>query len=422
MERLSGLIPDQFTQEYAFRTRQEQAAKFCEELTSQDAASARIIADDLHKGTKELANTVVIIPVAAGQDADLIAHTVSEYSRQDSPDPFTLILGLNAPTSDKDSLQVQKTKNEAEQAKKSYPSVDIRSTFLTYDEPIIGQIRRDLWNAITLASVENASFIKKEVIGINHDIDLVRLSPDYIRRVQDHYSRRDSRHIVNAVSPAIGSMTNHAYSQKHPNTSKAVYWNDFYFREMNIAYEAGIIIPLSLYAKYGGFSGSARTHEVASFTNRVNQTPKLLAGTFMDTSPRRYLARINEHGYDIWSVDSFSANDECRDSVDFLDISINRKIEIVRENLSSYATNLAIAAINRGCDDVDVNLEIDAKRSRVTVMDFINRSVKLTENRSAGVLNRVVGSQELAEKFREAIRHSVTMTLHPEIFDKSAIA
>ena len=414
MEKFTGLIPEQFTRGHAFMTRQERAARYCEELSLHDAQSAREICDELTRGGQALANTVVVIPVAAGQEADLIAHTVSEYARQKSSGPFTLVLGLNSPSGEAESSLVIKTRSEVELAKRTFPKLDLRSAFVAYDEPIIGQIRRDLWNAVALASVENNSFSKSEVIGINHDIDLVRLSPHYIKKVQEHYAWRDGRHIVSPISPANGSITNHAYSQKHPNSSKAVLWNDFYFHEMDVAYEAGIIIPLSLYVEHGGFSGSARTHEVGGLTSLARRAPKLLAGTYMETSPRRYLARINEHGFNIWSADSFTAKDECREPIQFPDISKSRKIEVIRENLASYAANLAVAAINRGCDEIDKIYETDGRGIKVAVMDYVNRSVKLTENRSARVLDRIVGSSELAKEIRQAIRQSVTSTLTPE--------
>jgi hypothetical protein len=118
---------------------------------------------------------VVIVPVAALQEAKSVPVAIAEYAKQDTNDPFTVVLGLNCPTDKRDSGKVQDTIAAVELAKETYPDLDIRSVFVEYQEPVIGRIRHDLWNGVAAAVIEmppNTQF-GSHTIGVNHDIDLI---------------------------------------------------------------------------------------------------------------------------------------------------------------------------------------------------------------------------------------------------------
>lgn len=420
MTKVTTIAPAEFSREFAFEERHNVAQNYVDQLSDYEATTAEAIADDLLQNRGPLANTVVIIPVAAGQEADNILHTVSEYADQQRCEPFTVVLGLNVPSDNTSSSEVHRTIVNTEVAKKIYSSLDIRTTFMIYDQPVIGAIRRDLWNGVTAASLRTGNFLDGEVIGINHDIDLGRLATGYIGNVQKYYNFRDGRHIVTPVSPPRGSMTKHAYSPKHPNTSRAVFWNDFYYRKLDAAYEAGLIIPLSFYTTHGGFDANARTHEVGGLTAKALRRPSLLAGTYMETSPRRYLARIDQHGYDIWSPDSFTAEDPCRERADFPDISKERQLEIVEASISTYAGTLTMQALGRGCEKFDrANMDrLVEGQERLTARDlddFMLIETEELEFKACGILERVISSPKLADKFYDQLRKTIFETLKIKI-------
>ncbi|MBC7708334.1 hypothetical protein H7Y63_03855 [Polaromonas sp.] len=387
------------------------------DLPEGDLDQASAMAESLLSSGKPLANTVVIIPVAAHQEAANVAHTIDEYAKQQDCEPFTVVLGLNAPWDQNGNEAIAATEGAVNNAMAAHPNLDIRFTSVFYDEPVIGEIRRDLWNGVLLASQRTGNYDDgTEIIGINHDIDLIRLSPNYVKKVQQAYGRRDRRHIITPVSPSRGSLTKHAYSAEHPIISRTVFWNDYCCRRTGVVFEAGIIVPMSMYAQHGGFDPSAKTHEVAGYTDRSPQRTRLLPGTHMETSLRRYVARIDAHGYRIWSTDSFTANDECRQRQNYPDITRNRQAEIVRSTLPYYAGSLASKALRQSRDDYLVSLPFDAplpSANELAIAYFV-KAIKI-KNQASGILSRVVQSEALAEDFCRLFADAVEQSIEIKI-------
>lgn len=158
---------------------------------------------------------------------------------------------------------------------------------------------------LAVKNLENSHAKDIELVGINHDIDLMRLPRLYIDAIQRRYENR-----IRAVGPAY-AQTKHAFDPLHPLISRAVYWKDFVYSQAQIGYEAGAVIPMSLYALQMGFDSSHRTHEVGSL---VGSTGRLIRTGHLETSPRRYVARLAANGFSrIWTDQSFGTTDGCRD-------------------------------------------------------------------------------------------------------------
>ena len=392
--------------EESFQERRKVISDYLDRLDETDSPIANDIAADL-ASTVPLAKTVVIIPVAAHQEAANIGRAVSEYARQIPAAPFTLVLGLNAPFSAFDSKGINATMDAVEKAKRESPALDMRTTLVRYDEPIIGQVRRDLWNGVAVAARHAGHFAgDQEVIGINHDIDLIRLSKTCIASVQTHYRQRDKRHLITPVSPASGTKVKHANSPAHPNTSRAVFWNDFVNRQIDGTYEAGLVIPMSSYAANGGFLKTARTNEVGQLAI-VNRSRKLIRGTDTETSPRRYIAQIEHDGYDIWSDDRFSAQDECRDQLSFPDISRPRMLDIIVGQLDQNARELRDSATDKAFVDyvlhrVDYETDYTLSSARAEEDTYIAARTKKAGSLAALILRRLTASDRLVKQLQKA--------------------
>ncbi|MEO7905281.1 MAG: hypothetical protein ABIR91_05845, partial [Candidatus Saccharimonadales bacterium] len=162
-----------------------------------------------------------------------------------------------------------------------------------------------------------------DIIGINHDIDAIAISPRYINRIQRYYRNQKRHYNRNGLAKAplspSSTVITHALSTDHPNISKAVQWADFTTRQLDAAYEAGLVFPLSHYAHAGGFQASDQTYETGTLC-RNTALPRI-PSTTMQTSPRRYIDRI-QHGYaKMWSSETFGPNDDCRTSTTRPDIT-----------------------------------------------------------------------------------------------------
>jgi hypothetical protein len=78
----------------------------------------------------------------------------------------------------------------------SLVGLDVRSCFSSYDDPTIGEIRKDIWDAGIRLAERDGLFKPGEtndVIGVNQDIDLEAMSPHYIKHIQAHYDEEKSR-------------------------------------------------------------------------------------------------------------------------------------------------------------------------------------------------------------------------------------
>lgn len=277
------------------------------------------LAHDLYDRNRPLNYTAVLVPIAAHQEADNILPALAHYASQKEADPFTVCLFLNYPADR--AVAAEESEARVREAQSAYPGLDIRYAKMSYaDKTPIGQIRKDLWDAVTRIALVEGVYDKpgQEIIGISHDIDTMSISSHYIRNIQNYYLDQQvlltREEMIEEPMESRFTQVKHFYPfDTHPNLARAIFWQDFATRQIarNGVYEEGMAMPLSYYAKQGGFKADHVTHETRHLTPR-----RLLGipGTGMETSPRRYIARLGEYGVQaIWTEDSFTANDDCRD-------------------------------------------------------------------------------------------------------------
>lgn len=292
------------------KSRLEHTRDFLAQLPPDEQRTAQRIAHELQQTGGPLKDTVVIIPVAAHQESKQIAAALSQYAQQQSDRPFSVVLGLNSPEQQADSPEVTDSLAAVQQAQIDNPQLTIHLSFSTYETPVIGAIRRDIWNGVLAARDNQAT--DRETIGVNHDIDVTYLSPHYLQSIQRHYDRYYARvgagdHLHEPVSTRVS----HSVLPAYPHVGQATAWADLSYRQRGASYEAGMVFPLSYYAARGGFDPSARTFETGQLLNGIEWP--LLAGGHLRTSPRRYIERFTHHGYQaIWTPTSFTADDLCR--------------------------------------------------------------------------------------------------------------
>lgn len=386
-------------------TRPEILAQYLGTFTERDDIHARHVNKSIADPARPLARYLVMIPVAAHQESAQIKPAIAQYAKQMTDQPFTLILGLNSPLTEAGNPAIDKTMVEVGIAQNTYPDLDIRTAMTFYMEPTIGMIRRDLWNGVLLTALDEGAYIKedKEVIGINHDIDVVSITPKYIRRIQNHYNTLEPANPEYAPSPLPLGSTNikHAPSPDHPNVSRGIYWTDFIHRQMDTSYEAGLVIPLSHYAQNSGFSVDSRTHETRPF---LTEHPVAINGTNIETSPRRYIDRLR-HGYGrIWTNETFGPNDACRELQNAADISSAELDEIIigKSRLKMDMVNIAIASANRYLQDHIITSEIqtpsDAEIERQLLLKNLENIVDKKIRLASEVLRRIVKSDIAANE------------------------
>ena len=321
-----------------------------------DRTMAEVIRPQIALPARPLARHVVCIPVAAHQESQWIAPALEQYAQQQDSEPFSVVLGLNSPTYQQGNVAIGETLRQVAMAKQRYPHLDVRSAMTYYDEPKIGMVRRDIWNAVLLQSAREGAYSgpgADEVIGINHDIDTVALTPRYMARVQRHYRRKQVRYAASGLSdvilPVATSVTRHAFDAQYPQSSLGAKWVDYATGQTNNWYEAGLIVPMSKYADAGGFRSVATTYETAPFVHDI-QYDHRVPGALYATSPRRYVDRLR-YGFDtIWTPDSFGAEDECRDMSDRGDLSLERLQFLMTASESLHASirySAQLAMINR---------------------------------------------------------------------------
>lgn len=321
-------------------THKERASVFIsDDMTASDREAAINMAYDFADKDKPIAKTAVLIPVAAHQDRSYIVPTLAEYAKQKTDTPFTVFLSLNSPFGTGSVGSLSKAEAAVDQARETFPQLDVRSATTFYDEPTIGMIRRELWNAAFLLSHYEHGF-SSDVIGINNDIDTQFISPHYVSRIQQLYEKRSEyvrRHLGSAVADTAiqnssATRVTHAVMPTHPNTGKVTTWIDnSYFQNPDSAgFEAGLVIPFSYYAQKGGFDSNSVTHETSRFSS--GQHP-YLSGAHIYTSPRRYVERLHQHDTsEIWTNDSFGSDDACRNALP-PDISEKRAEEVIFDRL-----------------------------------------------------------------------------------------
>lgn len=318
-------------------TREERVRVFLgDHLNAQDKEDSYKLAALFQDRDKPMAPTAVLIPVAAHQDSGLVLNSMEQYARQSGHKDFSIFMLFNSPLKIDATHEYDRT---IRQAQAVYPSLDIRGAYVKTDDFSIGDVRRILWNGVlTLAYHEGLTAPgSPDVIGINHDIDTISMSPHYIKRIQTYYDIRQKRAASVGVPEAplrpAGTRVSHAVLPTHPNVGKVTQWidNTYFQQPGHGTYEAGYAIPFSHYALLGGFDATDQTHETRWVSAGVPVTQ--LVGAQLYTSPRRYIDRIAENGTDgIWTPGSFGAADDCRKQFK-PDITLENAEDLILERL-----------------------------------------------------------------------------------------
>lgn len=313
------------------------------------------IAADFYRPEKPVASTAVLVPVALHQDLGHVDTALSLYDQQTGAEPFTIFLSFNSPA-EVEQRYLDACAREVASFADDYPDLDIRHTIQLYDPPIIGQVRKDLWDGALKTAYCDGVFDEpiSEVIGINHDIDSVTMSPNYIQSIQRHYKKQQADQsrdgfAQDVMNPAA-SNTRLEIPASHPNTAKGIFWQQAiyhqYFNSTGSGYDAGMIMPFSYYAKKGGFA-KTRTYETKPLVPTSLGTLSKIQASKLVTSSRRQIDRFPDNGYNIWTDESFSATDNCRSQpLEMLrDATTDELSEHIFDNLDSHADVLVAAGV-----------------------------------------------------------------------------
>jgi len=396
------LVADSYFGEQAL-TRKQVVGNYLHNLDVFEQEHANQLAADLHRDDRPLAHTVVLIPVAAHQEAHNIENAIAQYAHQQTDQPFSVLLHPNAPL-EVDPAATEATLAEIEKAKQTHPQLDIRTTPPEYyDRPTIGVIRRNLWNAALLLAHYEGAFdtVGNEVIGINNDIDIVRQSPRNIKHVQ---ARTNKVQLVyerlgqpEAISRPHGIFVKHAYDPETPNTSRAVFWYDFCYAQLRSkgSYEAGLIIPFSYYAKHDGIQSDATLIETKSLIDGKN--PGVIPGTILETSPRRFAQRLHDTNllFNVWTESTFGANDECRTSK-AQDISRVKLKSLIHGSLNSSLDYFFTTTVDRYEELFDTEVRWNIK-DKDTALDEFTQALDRKKRLVINVLTRIIEVPHIAE-------------------------
>jgi len=317
--------------------RREMVESYFESWDADDIIDAKSVSMQLETfDHRPLPSTVVIIPVAAHTEAKNVTNALAQYARQQDADPFAVHLHLNWPSERQNDPGVFGTMQKVIEAQRQFPDLDIRVSTMEYDEPVIGHIRRSAWNGTLLNLLANGTDLST-AIGINHDIDVTKMSRFYIKRVQDYFKKIDSDGTFRPFLPPANTQLKHQFDPRYPYTSRAVFWTDFACRTYRSGYEAGIVIPFATYASASGFNRGAKTHETGQLTRLYRGSMDMIPGTHLETSVRRYLDRLPEFVLgSIWTESSFGADDNCRTAEKFEDISYERLADMMSWNATEF--------------------------------------------------------------------------------------
>jgi hypothetical protein len=288
----------------ATKQRGDLISSFIDTLTPNEKARAYYHAESLQKQGETLPSFIALTPIAAHQEEPTtILHAVSEYAKQKEAGPFMLILGLNYPSSERNNPLIEQNRDAVAVAKEQYPQLDVRVIEQSYPgKTTIGRIRRDIWNsAVILGEMHNKEHEYREFIGLNQDIDLVTLSPHFIKSAKEFYLHNIQREMIfsdlwaRGSSYPIYSNAKHAYNPEFPNVSHAVFWHEFArSQDEGNLFEAGAMIPFIYYAKNGGISNKLHYGEVNSlmdkggFRSPIKLTYTSLNTVHAETNIRRY--------------------------------------------------------------------------------------------------------------------------------------
>ncbi len=351
------------------------------------------LTEDFSKPDKPLANTLVLIPVAAHQEADNIERAMALYAAQQPREPFSVLLYLNHPKG-ADQDDVTASLSAARQAQSDYPELDLRISHPreTDETTTIGRLRTELWTAAARLAFKDGCFEQgQDVIGLNHDIDLISLGWRYIDQVQTYYQNEVDvrKHLrIGSLLPAH-TRSRHAWSHEHPNTSMFVALTDMAYLLSDSGYDASAVFPFSYFVQMGGFYDSNYGEvQIASDRNKLPLIPTSL----LETSPRRYLARLAVHGPgNIWTPDedSFGANDEYRTIPTFTDISRQQLQELVRaeaDRMHEIVLRGVIETVN------DTHMQITPPFEAQELYDVVTAKIDHVARQKLGLLRRMVGA------------------------------
>jgi hypothetical protein len=373
-------------------------ADFLSKLSPEESTDAQRVAEEI-ASQSPLASTVVVIPVAAHQEAPQIANTLHQYARQRPYSPFSVVLGLNAPAEKVNTPETQATVDEIEKARALHTHLDVRTFFKSYEQPVIGKIRRDLWNGVLQASTNHAQISGKEsCLYLNQDIDLVSMWPGTIGAVQADYDDGDA----GLVFPVTGMSVSHGRSEYHPNISMAVAWNDYLLRAEGATFEAGYIIPAEMYALFSGFDPAATKSEILT---RAKVPHFIIGGAYAVTSPRRYHEKIHTQGFDIWDKNDFSANDDCRVNDGYPDLEYEQAMQLIDDSLSPAADALRKAIVIEvatgflGIKNEEPNEFKNLMRADKLVERVLIRQLERRKRVSIRVLHKLTKNPVQAAKF-----------------------
>lgn len=351
------------------------------------------LADDFSQSDQPLANTLVLIPVAAHQEAANIKRAMALYAAQETREPFSVLLYMNHPK-DADQESISATITAAQRAQADHPGLDLRISHAREigTETTIGQLRNELWTAAARVGLKDGCFqASRDVIGLNHDIDLISLGRRHIDQVQAYYQDEvelRKRLDIGGLQPAY-TRTRHAWSQPHPNISMFVALNDMMHLLSDSGYDASRVFPLSYFARAGGFYDSNYGEvQIVPTSERIPLIPTSL----LETSPRRYLARLALYGPEnIWTPakDSFTSSDEYRTATTFTDISQPQLYELVHNganHMHEIILDSIIETINHS------TISIERPREAQELYDAVTAQIAKISLRKLRPMRRLLGS------------------------------
>ena len=395
--------------------RQDRVEHFLQRLHQGEKGLATEMVKDYFEPDRPLAPTVALIPIAAHQESpETVAATLGLYAAQQTDEPFTVMALLNTPQGGLDTDNAKAVVTACNTARKTYQNLDLRFAAAEFEKPTIGMIRRSLWNAAVTLALHDGLFEDSrhgDVIAMNHDIDTVRMSPNYVKRVQEHYARKrelyDRLPNLNQQLLPATTQARHAIPTSHPNIGKAVFWTDYmhHLSRHDGGFEASLVVPLGHYVDTEGFLPESVTYETRELTEAV--PIQMIPRTFMSTSPRRYIERLQHNNFgEIWTTDSFHATDPCREERDLPDITHDRLVELVFDSLDADIEYQVLeGAVGWEVEQRTTRQVLRAAGGLCTIEpgEFIRDTYADTERRVATrlsmvqrVLRNVIGSEELA--------------------------
>lgn len=383
--------------------RHEAASVFIGNLPHEAAEAASEVAEAFYSKAKKPVKTAILIPVAAHQDGKLIIPALAQYAKQEPPDPFTIFMYLNSPDG-ADTSKVKAAIANVRKAQGLFPQLDIRYSTQTYLDPKIGRIRRDLWNG-ALMLMHHEGQLPNDVLGFNHDIDTVKIGPNYIAYVQEYYKERDATRrkasgndvADRVVQRGLATRVTHAVLPTHPNVGKVTTWIDYSYYQAALGYEAGLVLPFSHYVDCGGFNSEDSTHETAVFYSE--DSPIYLPKAGLYTSPRRYIDRLanGKNTDEVWTDESFGSSDECRDRLP-RDITIEQASQLLEKRLmDDIRYHWSISSRMRFSDESFSLLLLSDSISEKEFIKHATMGAREQKRLAEKFMRRVVGIGRLAD-------------------------